>query len=72
MNVSMPRLTHEVKVALPSHGMRQEPDHLMQLNAPVNDRVHRNYGAHVGVHVFIHQPEGQGLVPYQSLSESTE
>lgn len=40
--VSIQRLTHEIKVAFSSQAMRQEPDHLMQLDAPVNDRVHGN------------------------------
>lgn len=39
----------------------------MQLDAAVDDGCHGDQGAHVGVHLLVHQPEGQGLVPDQSL-----
>lgn len=39
----------------------------MQLHAAVDDGRHGNHGAHVGVHLLVHQPEGQSLIPNQSL-----
>lgn len=39
----------------------------MQLHSTVDDRRHGNQGAHVGVHLLVHQPEGQALIADQSL-----
>ena len=50
--------------------MSEEADHLMQLHAAVDDGRHGNHGAHVGVHLLVHQPERKGFVPYQSLREN--
>ncbi|TNN75114.1 hypothetical protein EYF80_014687 [Liparis tanakae] len=47
--------------------MSEEADHFMQLHAAVDDGRHGNLGAHVGVHLLVHQPEGQTLIPNQSL-----
>lgn len=47
--------------------MSEEADHLMQLNATVDDCRHGFQGAHVGVHLLVHQPEGETFIPNQSL-----
>lgn len=47
--------------------MSEEADHLMQLHATVDDGCHGTHEAHVGVHLLVHQPEGQSLIPNQSL-----
>lgn len=47
--------------------MSEEADHLMQLDATVDDSSHGNYGAHVGVHLLIHEPEGQSLIANKRL-----
>lgn len=60
-------LTYEVEVAFSTQAMSEEADHLMQLYAAVDDGCHGNQGAHVGVHLLVHQPEGQTLIPNQSL-----
>lgn len=39
----------------------------MQLQAAVDDCRHGNQGAHVGVHLLVHQPEGQSFISNQSL-----
>ena len=51
---------------LTSKGEGDEPDHLVQGNAPVHHRAGAVQG-HVGVHVLVHQPESNGFVPHQSL-----
>ena len=47
--------------------MSEEADHFVQLYAAVDDGCHGSQGAHVGVHLLVHQPEGQSLIPNQSL-----
>lgn len=39
----------------------------MQLQATVDDWCHGDQGAHVGVHLLVHQPEGQAFISHQSL-----
>lgn len=47
--------------------MSEQANHLMKLHAAVNDRCHRYHGTHIGVHLLVHQPEGQSFIPDQSL-----
>ena len=47
--------------------MGEEANHLVQLDSTVDNVRHGNQGAHVGVHLFVHQPEGQALITDQSL-----
>lgn len=61
------RLTHEVEITLPSKTMSEQTDEFMQLNATVYNRRHGSKSAHVGVHLFVHQPKCQRLVPNQCL-----
>lgn len=39
----------------------------MQLQTTVDDWCHGTRGAHVGVHLLVHQPEGQSFISNQSL-----
>ena len=50
--------------------MREEADHLVQLDASVDDGGHGDQGAHVGVHLLVHEPEGQRLVSHQRLGRA--
>ena len=43
---------------------------MLQLDAPVDDARHGDQGAHVGVHLLVHQPEGQRLVSHQRLGRT--
>lgn len=65
-------LTHEVQVSLPSQAMGKQSDHLVELDAPINNGVHWNQSAHVGVHILVHQPEGQRFVSHQGLTEQAD
>lgn len=56
-------LTHEVKVAFSTQTVSEKANHFVQLHAAVDDGCHGNQGAHVGVHLLVHQPEGQRLIP---------
>lgn len=60
-------LTHEVEVALAAQAVGEQPDHLVQLDAAIDDRRHRHKAAHVGVHLLVHEPKGQRLVSNKSL-----
>ena len=60
-------LTNEVEIALSPQAHCDQPDHLVEGHASVDDEVGRGHGRHVGVHLLVHQPEGQRLVPYQRL-----
>lgn len=51
--------------------MSDEADHLMQLHATVYDGCHGDQGAHIGVHLLVHQPEGQALIANQSLQRQS-
>lgn len=62
-----PWLTYEVEVAFTAQAVSEEADHLVQLQAAVDDRRHGNQGAHVGVHLLVHQPEGQSFISNQRL-----
>lgn len=62
-------LTYKVKVALSSQAVGKQTDHLVKLYAPINNGVHGNQRAHAGVHLLVHQPEGQRLVSHQGLNE---
>lgn len=44
----------------------------MQLDATVYNRSHGNESTHVGVHLFVHQPKCQWLVPNQRLATSVD
>jgi len=45
----------------------EEPDHLVQRDAPVHDDGERKEDGHARVHLLVHKPEGQGLVPHEGL-----
>ena len=59
--------TYKVEVAFAAEAVRDESDHLMESDAAVDDHVRFGQVGHVRVHVFVHQPEGQRLVPDQRL-----
>lgn len=63
-----PWLTYEIEVAFSAQAVSEEADHLVQLQAAVDDCSHGNQGAHVGVHLLVHQPEGQSFISNQRLS----
>lgn len=44
----------------------------MQLDATVYNRRHGNESTHVGIHLFVHQPKCQRLIPNQRLATSIE
>lgn len=66
------RLTDEVEVAFSAQAVSEESNHLMKLHAAVDDRCHRCHGTHIGVHLLVHQPEGQSFIPDQSLERSIQ
>ena len=59
--------TYKVEVAFAAEPVRDESDHLMESHAAVDDHVRFGQVGHVRVHVFVHQPEGQRLIPDQRL-----
>jgi len=44
-----------------------ETDHLVQRKPPVDDEGGGGVLGHEEVHLLVHQPEGDGLVPDQGL-----
>mmetsp|Transcript_62153 Transcript_62153/g.116263 ORF Transcript_62153/g.116263 Transcript_62153/m.116263 type:complete len:202 (+) Transcript_62153:1080-1685(+) len=62
-------IAHEVEVALASKALHEEPDHLMEGQAPINGHgvVRILEDAHIRVHGSIHKPEGKGLVTHNGL-----
>ena len=58
---------NECEVGLPSQSKGDEPNQLMQCHPSVNGGRALGDGGHVSVHLSIHEPEGQALVPHQCL-----
>ena len=59
-------IAYEIQIPLAAQGERNQPDHLVQGDAAIDDRIAAGL-AHVPVHVRVHQPKGDGLVAYQRL-----
>lgn len=59
-------IAHEVEVALASEHSSDQPDHLVQ--GDTSARVsYWPINRHAVIHVLVHEPEGDGLVPHQRL-----
>ena len=61
------KLTNEIEVALPAQADGDQADHLVQGQAAVHHQGGAREDGHVGVHLLVHQPEGDGLVAHQRL-----
>ena len=59
-------IAHKVEPCLTAQGKREEANHLMQGDAAV-DSHGRCVEAHGGVHLLVHQTEGNSLVAHQGL-----
>ena len=65
--LGMPELiAHESQISVTGRRQRQKPYHLVEGHAPVHDKI-LGVNVHRRVHLLIHQPEYQRLVPHQSL-----
>ncbi len=60
-------VAHEVEVPVPPERHRERPDHLVQGDPARGDRRVGRQRAHVVVHLLVHEPEGERLVPDQGL-----
>eukprot|EP00951_Prasinocladus_malaysianus_P021839 scaffold181505_cov33-Prasinocladus_malaysianus.AAC.1 len=60
-------VAHEVQPAVPAERHRQQPCHLVEGDASSDDRRLLLQGAHVVIHLGVHQAEGDGLVAHESL-----
>ena len=67
----VPKLVaHEVEVALASQHGRNQADHLVQRHASAGV-AGWTVDRHALVHVLVHEPEGDGLVPHERLQHHT-
>lgn len=60
-------VAHKSQVAFATETDRHQSDHLVQGHAAVNDWVQGLERGHLPVHLFVHQPEGYGLVTDEGL-----
>lgn len=58
----------EVEVPLAAQPVRQQPDHLVQRHAPVDDGRQRRQRRHVGVQLGVAEVHHQGLVADETFS----
>ena len=56
----------EIEIALAGQAEGDQPDHLVQRDAAVDDQVLAGL-VHVPVHFLVHEPEREGLVADQGL-----
>ncbi len=66
-NIKQNPVTYEIQVTLSTQTVGEETYHLVQSNPPVYDQARLRHCGHVGVHLFVHQPERDRLVPDQGL-----
>ena len=60
-------VTDESEVGFSAQSQCDQTDHLVQGQASVDDEGAGGEGGHVEVHLCVHQPKGERLVPDQSL-----
>mmetsp|Transcript_31485 Transcript_31485/g.82569 ORF Transcript_31485/g.82569 Transcript_31485/m.82569 type:complete len:509 (-) Transcript_31485:1316-2842(-) len=66
--LGMPELVaHEAQPAFAAEAHRDQPHHLVQREPAVDDHARRAHGAHVRVHLGVHEPERLGLVADDGL-----
>ena len=59
-------VAHEGHICLSAQGDREQPDHFMKCDTPVDHQVGVIF-MHVIVHLLIHEPESKGFVAHQRL-----
>ena len=59
-------VAHKGKISFAAQTHSDQPQHLVQGHAPVDDHIFHIPG-HMGVHFLVAQPEHNGLVAYQCL-----
>ena len=59
-------IAHEAEPALAAEGEGKQADDLVEGDAALDDRV-LVLGGHVPIHLFVHEPEGEGLIADECL-----
>ena len=67
LNTQYTTRTHEVEVPLSAEPVRDQPYHLVQRDAAIDDQRGVGIDRHVRVHILVDEPEDDGLVADQRL-----